>query len=230
MRITICFGGSIVAPEKPNIELIREIAKTVRMLKSKKYEILIVTGGGGPARMYMGTAQKLGAPHVELDKIGVDVTRLHARMLISALGEIAEPEPMTTVEAAVRATFKNKVPVMGGTTPGQTTDAVAAMLAKASRSELLVFFSDVDGIYTADPKRDPMAKKIERMSARELAKRFATVKAEPGMRTVIDPIAAKLIERSKIKTLFMGVHEIKRLPEIMEGAGHSGTTVMPVSE
>ena len=180
--------------------------------------------------MYMGTAQKLGAPHVELDKIGVDVTRLHARMLISALGEIAEPEPMTTVEAAVRATFKNKVPVMGGTTPGQTTDAVAAMLAKASGSELLVFFSDVDGVYTADPKRDPMAKKIERMSARELAKRFATVKAEPGMRTVIDPIAAKLIERSKIKTLFMGVHEIKRLPEIMEGAGHSGTTVMPVSE
>lgn len=230
MRITICFGGSIVAPEEPNVNLIQEIAKTVHALKSKNYDVLIVTGGGGPARMYMGAAQKFGAPHVELDKIGIDVTRLHARMLISALGEIAEQDPMTTVEAAVRAAFKNKVPVMGGTTPGQTTDAVAAMLAKASGSQLLIFFSDVDGVYTADPKRDPKAKKIERMTTRELGKRFATVKAEPGMKTIIDPIAAKLIERSKFKTLVMGAHEIKRLPEILEGAGHSGTTIVPVSE
>ena len=119
---------------------------------------------------------------------------------------------------------------MGGTTPGHTTDAVAAMLAKASRSDLLIFFSDVDGIYTTDPKLDSKAKKIESMTTRELAKRFATVKAEPGMKTIIDPIAAKLVERSKFKTLVMGAHEIKRLPKILEGAGHSGTTVEPVGE
>jgi uridylate kinase len=230
MRVTICFGGSIIAPDKPDAELFKEIAKTVHALRSKKCEVLIVTGGGGPARMYIEAAQKFGASHVKLDKIGIDVTRLHARMLISALGEIAEPEPMTTVEGAVRAAFKNKVPVMGGTTPGQTTDAVAAMLAKASGSDLLIFFSDVDGVYTADPKRDPKAKKIETMTTKELGKRFATVKAEPGMKTIIDPIAAKLIERSKFKTLVMGAHEIKRLPKILEGAGHSGTTIAPVGE
>jgi uridylate kinase len=230
MRVTICFGGSIVAPDKPDTHLIQEIAKAVYALKSKRYEVLIVTGGGGPARMYIEAAQKFGTSHSDLDKIGIDVTRLHARMIISALGDIAEPEPMTTIEAAVRSVFKNKVPVMGGTTPGQTTDAVAAMLAKASRSDLLIFFSDVDGIYTADPKIDPKAKKIESMTARELAKRFATVKAEPGMKMIVDPIAAKLIERSKFKTLVMGAHEIKRLPKILEGADHSGTTIVPVSE
>jgi uridylate kinase len=170
------------------------------------------------------------APHADLDKIGIDMTRLHARMIISALGDIAEPDPMTTVEAVVRAAFKNKVPVMGGMTPGQTTDAVAAMLAKSSGSELLIFFSDVDGVHTADPKPDPKAKKIERMTTRELGKQFATVKAEPGMKTIMDPVAAKLIERSKFKTLVMGVHEIKRLPKILEGADHSGTTIVPVSE
>jgi uridylate kinase len=230
MRVTICFGGSIIAPEKPSTELFQEIAKTVHALKSKKCEVLIVTGGGGPARMFMEAAKKFGASPVELDKIGIDVTRLHARMLISALGEIAEPKPMTTFEAAVSAALKNKVPVMGGTTPGHTTDAVAAMLAKVSRSDMLIFFSDVDGVYTADPNRDPKAKKIEAMTTRELGKRFATVKVEPGMKTIIDPVAAKLIERSKFKTLFMGVHEIKRLPKILEGASHSGTTIMPVSE
>ena len=230
MRVTICFGGSIVAPDKPNTDLIQEIAKVVHALKSKKYEVLIVTGGGGPARMYIEAAQKFGTPHVELDKIGIDVTRLHARMIISALGDMAEPEPMTTIEAAARAAFKNKVPVMGGTTPGHTTDAVAAMLAKASGSQLLIFFSDVDGVYTADPKRDPKAKKVEAMTTKELGKQFATVKAEPGMKTIMDPVAAKLIERSKFKTLVMGAHEIKRLPKILEGADHSGTTIVPVSE
>jgi len=230
MRVTICFGGSIVAPDKPNTDLIQEIAKAVQALRDKRYEVLIVTGGGGPARMYIEAAEKFGTSHSDLDKIGIDVTRLHARMIISALGEIAEPDPMTTIEAAVRSVSKNKVPVMGGTMPGQTTDAVAAMLAKASGSQMLIFFSDVDGVYTADPKRDPKAKKIETMTTRELGKQFATVKAEPGMKTIMDPVAAKLIERSKFKTLVMGAYEIKHLPKILEGASHSGTTIVSVSE
>lgn len=230
MRATLCLGGSILAPQKPDIGCINEIAQTVRTLKSQKHDILIVAGGGGPAREYIAAAKKLGASSVDLDKIGIDITRLHARMLISALGNIAESNPVTTIEAAARIAFKNKVPVMGGTTPGQTTDAVAAMLAKASGSELLIFFSDVEGVYTADPKLDPAAKKIERMTSRELVERFASAKPEPGIKTIIDPVAAKLIERSKIKTLVVGVHEIKRLPEILRGANHSGTAIVPVSE
>jgi uridylate kinase len=230
MRVTICFGGSIVAPDKPNAELIQEIAGAVRLLRSKKHEVLIVAGGGGPARMYIEAAQKFEIPRAELDRIGIDVTRLNARMIISALGKIAEPNPPTAVEAAVRATFKNKVPVMGGTTPGQTTDAVAAMLARVSGSQLLVFFSDVDGVYTADPKKDPKARKIKRMTAEELVRQFGKVKPQPGMKTIMDPVAAKIIGGAKFRTLVLGVHEIKRLPEIVEGAEHSGTTIEPVSE
>ncbi len=230
MQVTLCLGGSVLAPQKLDVERIKEVAQTVHALKSQKYDILIVVGGGMPAREYIGAAKKTGASSVKLDKIGIDVTRLHARMLISALGDIAEPDPVTTVEVATRIALKNKVPVMGGTTPGQTTDAVAAMLANVSRSELLIFFSDVGGVYTADPKQDSTAKKIEKMDTRELGKRFGAVKTEPGMRTIIDPVAVKIIERSKIKTLVLGAHEIKRLPEILRGANHSGTTIITVSE
>lgn len=227
MRITLCFGGSILAPEKPDADLIREIAQTLRTLRSKKHDILVVTGGGEPAREYIQATRKFGVPSAHLDKIGIDVTRLHARMLISALGDLATADPPTTIEGAVRVAFKNKVPVMGGTAPGQTTDTVAAMLAKASGSELLIFFSDVGAVYTADPKVDPKAKKIEEMTSRELFELFAGRKAEPGMKMIIDPVAAKLIERFKIKTLVVGKHEIKRLSEIIRGAKHSGTTITP---
>ncbi len=217
-------------PEKPDIDCIREIAKVVRTLKDQRHDLLIVTGGGGPAREYIGASKKLRIPIAGLDRIGIDVTRLHARILISALGDLAEPDPVTTIEAAVRAALKNKVPVMGGTTPGQTTDAVAAMLAKASNSELLIFFSDVGGVYTADPKVDRKAKKLDMMTSRELVNLVGSVRPAPGMKVIIDPVAARLIERSKVKTVVVGAHEIKRLPEILRGAEHSGTTIMQVSE
>ena len=227
MRVTFCFGGSILAPDEPDVGCIREIAKTLRVLKSQKHEILVVTGGGGSSRKYIEMARKLKASSTQRDIIGIDLTRLNARLLIAALGDLAEQNPVTTFEAAIWATFRNKVPVMGGTTPGQTTDAVAAMLASSSKSKLLVYFTDVDGVYSADPKRNPKAKKFETMTAQELLKLVVKEKVEPGMSVIIDPVGAKLIQRSGIRTLVLGKHEIKRLPEILRGAKHSGTTIVP---
>jgi uridylate kinase len=226
MRVTLCFGGSILAPEELDVGCIREIAQTLRALKSRKHELLVVTGGGKPSRKYIEAVRKLKASSTHCDNIGIDVTRLNARLLIAALGNLAEQDPLTTFEAAVRATFRNKVPVMGGTAPGQTTDAVAAMLASSSKSGLLVYFTDVDGVYSADPKRNPKAKKFETMTAQELLKLVVKEKVKPGMSAIIDPVGAKLIQRAGIQTLVLGRHEIKRLPEILRGAKHSGTTIV----
>jgi uridylate kinase len=230
MRITICVGGSVLAPDRPDAEFIAEVAKALAKLKADKHEVLVVTGGGGPARMYIRAGRQLKLQSSRLDMLGIDVTRLNARMLALALGDLAEPEPVRTLEDAIQISLKNKIPVMGGTTPGQTTDAVAAMLAKASSSSLLIYISDVDGIYTADPKRDPSAKKIERMTTRELAAQFGWVKGEPGMNTPVDPVAAKIIERLKARVIFIGRGEINRLREIVRGEPHSGTTVSPAED
>ncbi|MFQ6129868.1 MAG: UMP kinase [Candidatus Hadarchaeaceae archaeon] len=227
MRVTLCFGGSILAPEELDVDCIRAIAQVLRALKSQKYEVLVVTGGGRPSRKYIEAARKLKASSANCDLVGIDVTRLNARLLIAALGDLAEREPLTTFEAAVRVMLKGKVPVMGGTMPGQTTDAVAAMLASSSKSELLVFFSDVGGIYTTDPKLDPRAKKLEVMTVQELMRLVAVKRMKPGISMVIDPVGAKLIQRTGIRTLVLGGREIKRLPEILRGAKHSGTTIVP---
>ncbi|MEM2874803.1 MAG: UMP kinase [Candidatus Hadarchaeales archaeon] len=230
MRVTVCVGGSILAPNGPDVECISEIAKALAMLKSDRHEVLVVTGGGGTARVYIEAGKQLNLSSSRLDMLGIDVTRLNARMLIMALGDLAEPEPVKTFEDAIQISLRNKIPVMGGTMPGQTTDAVAAMLAKASASDLLIFISDVDGIYTTDPKRDPSARKIERMTNKELAAQFGLVKGEPGMRTPVDPVAARIIERLKVRTVFIGKGEIRRLREIVRGEPHSGTTVVPLDD
>jgi len=227
MRATICFGGSIVVPDLPDIECLREIVEALRELRKKRHEILVVVGGGKTSRLYIDIAQKLGAPDSHCDAVGIEATRLNARLLISALGGLAEPNPAVTFEAAIRTSLQGKIPVMGGTTPGQTTDAVAAMLASSSKSEMLVFFTDVDGVYTADPKLNPDAKKFQTMTAQQLMELISSVKMKPGIKVIIDPVAAKIIERSRIRTLVLGRHEIKRLLEILEGGNHSGTTILP---
>lgn len=227
MRVTLCFGGSILAPEELDMDCIRAVAQMLRALKSQKHEVLVVTGGGRPSRKYIEAARKLKASNTYCDIMGIDVTRLNARLLIAALGDLAEREPLATFEAAIRVTLKGKVPVMGGVTPGQTTDAVAAMLASSSKSELLVFFTDVGGVYTADPKLNPRAKKLEVITVRELMRLVAVKKMKPGISMVIDPVGAKLIQRTGIRTLVLGRRDIKRLPEILRGAKHSGTTIVP---
>ena len=68
------------------------------------------------------------------------------------------------------------------------------------------------------------------MTATDLAKLMGAEELKPGMKTIMDPIAVKLMQRVNIETLIMGRHEIKRLPEIINGAKHTGTTIVKVSE
>ena len=216
-----------MVPGQPDVDTIRTSANVLRDLKRKGHELLVVVGGGKVARMYIDVACEFKATNAYCDTIGVDVTRLNARLLITALGEVAEQNPITTFEAAARAMLRGKIPVMGGTVPGHTTDAVAAELADSSKSDLLIFFTNIDGVYTADPKVNPRARKIDTMDSRQLLELFGSVRMEPGVLVVIDPVGAKIIDRSNIKTLVLGKHEIPRLQKILEGAEHSGTTIMP---
>ena len=215
-----------MAPDWPDVDCIRRIARAVRELKSRGHEVLVVVGGGRPAREYIEIAEKFEATKSFRHQIGIEATRLNARLLIAALGDLSEQTPPTAFETAIRAMLRGKVPIMGGTTPGHTTDAVAAMLARSSNSELLIYFTDVDGVYTADPKLDPKAKKFERITTSELVK-LVGEKVEPGMRTILDPVGARLIERARINALVLGKHEIARLPEIVSGGKHSGTEISP---
>jgi uridylate kinase len=221
MRITLCLGGSILVPDRPDASVYAKAAEVIRRLR-EKHEVLVVTGGGAVARDYIEVADKLGVSEIGRHQLGIRVTRLNADLLALALGSKGHEED---VGKAVVSSLRGEVPVMGGTTPGQTTDAVAAMLAQMSQSDLLVFFSDVDGVYTADPKRDPTAKKLDKIKAEELVK-LVDVAVVPGMRMIIDPVAARLILRHRIKTLFLGKKELERLPEIVEGGKHSGTEVV----
>lgn len=195
-----------------NVDRIKQFAKVIEEIDCER--LFVVVGGGKIARDYINKARELDADEAFCDYIGIEVTRLNAMLLISALKNVAKKVPKDFVEA-YELSKANKIVVMGGTFPGHTTDATAALLAEFVEADLLLNATSVNGVYSADPKKDKDAKRFERLTANELVEIVRKGEIKAGSSNVIDLLAAKIIERSRIKTIiFLGEPEnIKRAVE-----------------
>jgi uridylate kinase len=195
-RIVISLGGSVLVPslEKNHI---REYATILRKI-GKEHRIFVVVGGGGEARRYIGVARALGIDEATADELGIQVTRMNALLLAGALAEAAYPNIAESYRDAARFGESGKVVVMGGVIPGQTTDAVAALLAEKVRADLIINWTSVDGIYSADPKKHKDAVKHSTLTPGELQAIIRGDRLEAGSNTVFDTLAAKIIGRSGI--------------------------------
>jgi len=196
MKIVVKVGGSAIA-RGIDARRYKEYADVIKKL-AKDHTVLIVIGGGSPARDYINASKALGANNSILDYVGIGVSRLNARLLISALGDIAYPQPPYDYEEAGLAMYTGKVVVMGGVVPGQTTDAVAAILAEYMHADLLLRTTSVDGVYTADPKIDPKAKKIDHMTPEDLVQVVTKIEMAAGANNIFDPLGAQIVKRSHI--------------------------------
>ncbi len=180
--------------------------------------VFVVVGGGATARDYIGMARTFDADEAFCDLIGIAVTRLNARLLIAALGSAAYPVPPETQEdASVAAAFSGRIVVMGGTTPGHTTDAVAAILAEYVHADILIDATSTNGIYTKDPKKHPDAVKLDELSPARLVEIIAAERMEAGANLPLDMLAAKIIERSGILTVVLDGREPGQVVDAVNG-------------
>jgi len=147
-------------------------------------------------------------------------------LLISALKNVY-PEPFLDYKEAAlaKANDSGKIAVMGGVSPGYTTDAVAAILAEYLDADLLVNVTSVDGIYGADPRKYPNARKYDKLSPKELVALTMKEELKAGSRIVIDPVAAKIIERSGIKTIVIDGSNPRNIVDAVHGK-HQGTEIL----
>ena len=216
MLIVLSLGGSILAKDLDPDRFLK-YADVLRNI-SKKHSLLVVTGGGEGARQYISTARAVGADEVTCDYIGIEITRLNAALLAAALGKDAYPEIPTNYIEASKAINFGKIVVMGGITPGQTTDAVAAILAEYLKADLLTIATSIDGVYSADPNCDPCAIKYDKISPERLITIVMAIEMKAGSKSPVDPVAAKIIERCKLDALVMDARNPASLGEIIEEA------------
>jgi uridylate kinase len=206
-------GGSVALQ---NLKGISSVATAL-----KNVPLGIVVGGGKTAELYVTTGRSLGLSEFALDLLGIRASRLNALLVAEALGaSVAIPK---SVEDAAERMCCQPV-VMGGTVPGHTTNAVAALLAEATGARL-VNVTNVDGVYDKDPNKHSDAKKLSRMSHAQLT----AMAAEEDKRTarghfVFDLLAAKIIERSKIEAHVVPF-DATQIKSACLGKKHSGTVI-----
>ncbi|WP_455392703.1 UMP kinase [[Eubacterium] cellulosolvens] len=222
--LVLSIGGSILTPEGTEVEYISSLAALLKKF-SNDNKIYVVVGGGPLARKYITIARSLGGNEIELDEVGIAATRLNARLLITALEGFAYPRPAETFHEAVVQAQRYAVIVMGGTHPGHTTDAVAVMLGEFVGAEKFINVTSVDGVYTAVPKVDSNAKKLDRLTADELIQITSKSIAQAGPHIVIDPLAARVIKRSGITTYVLDGRNLVELENVMSGKTFSGTII-----
>ncbi|MDH5438911.1 MAG: UMP kinase [Candidatus Bathyarchaeota archaeon] len=198
MRVVVRIGGSVVA-SPPNPEIMSKYAGLLRELKEQRHELVVVVGGGSVARDFIRIAKDMGLSEFDQDEVAIGVSRLFAQLLAMKLGDLGSGSVPTSVDEAVQGLNTGKIVVMGGVRPGMTTDAVAAMVAEQVGAELLVKATDVDGVFTRDPKKHPNAKKIDELDFDDLSRLFEENRHKAGIHQILDSKAVKVLERSKVR-------------------------------
>ncbi|MEM3555856.1 MAG: UMP kinase [Candidatus Micrarchaeia archaeon] len=223
--MVLSVGGSLINPGKPDFAFIKGLAALLKKL-SKKHEIAVVCGGGAPAREQASAIRKLGGSEFLADETAVLCTRSNAMLLIAALGEDAYPVVARSFREAAAGVSSGKIVLMGGTIPGITTDTDAALLAELLGARRIVNLSNVDGVYTADPRKERSARKIPQMSFSQLIQLASQHdERKAGTRFIFDVIACKIIARSKIETHFIYGKNLGDVEKAVEGRKHSGSVV-----
>jgi len=190
-RVLLKLSGEVFGGEKGigvDINVMRDVAKQIKDVVKSGVQIAVVVGGGNYFRGaelqqvgmdraradYMGmlgTVMNCLALQDVLEKEGVD-TRVQTAI---TMGQVAEPY---IPRRAIRHLEKGRVVIFGAGAgmPFFTTDTVAAQRALEIGSEaLLLAKSGVDGVYSADPKKDSKATKFDTISYDEVLSKSLAV-------------------------------------------------------
>ena len=125
--------------------------------------------------------------------------------------------PPTTLREMQHAAESGLVVVAGGLHPGQSTNGTAALVAEKVRASEFLNATDVNGVYEKDPKVYKNAKKIQKIELRKLRNMLAHEDTIAGGYDLMDIVALKVIERSRIKTRILKA-DTAILERVIKGA------------
>ena len=222
-RIVIKLSGKVFGMD--NTKTLKDYA-TFLVKISKICQPVVVAGGGKIARHYISHARSSGADESTLDELGIEVSRLNARLLIYALKNKAYPHPPTNLQEVRHAVDSGLIVVAGGLHPGQSTNATAALIAEKIHATVFLNATDVDGIYDSDPNKNKNAKKFKRIDLKSLRRLLIHEDFVAGGYDLMDIVALKVIERSKIKTRVLKA-DIKKLEKAIKGIPVGTEIIIP---
>lgn len=210
-------------------ERLAAYASQIKEAVEQGVQVAIVIGGGNIFRGLSGAAK--GTDRITGDQMGMLATVINSLALRSALESIGQKAevftaigmapigiPYSTREATLRL-YDNCVAIIAGGTgnPYFTTDTGAALRAIEVKADVMLKGTRVDGIYTADPEKDPDAKKFTTITYDEVMER--------GLK-VMDLTATALCKENKMPIYVFDMDTVGNLAKVLRGE-KIGTLVTP---
>lgn len=220
-KIVIAIGGSVLFSDQVAEDFFEKLNNLMQKL-SKNYKIYLVVGGGKKARQLIKQRREQGLSEEKLDLIGIDVTRENAKYLSDKLENTNKIIPASTDEAEK---LPDKIIVMGGTTPGHSTDMVAAELAEKTHASKFVIATNVDGVYNKDPNKFSDAVKYDEITIDEMVKEYGTNWESAGKNMVIDGPALGIIQKTRIPTFVLNGKNLEELEKAVTNKKFNGTLI-----
>ncbi|HZK19686.1 MAG TPA: UMP kinase [Treponemataceae bacterium] len=222
-------GGSIVVPDNPDIDFLKTFTKMIRewVVENSERKLILVVGGGGPARVYQNAYRAIienkdKFDNNEADWIGIAATRLNAQLLKAIFTDLCPQDVVydpTTVEK-----LNGRILIAAGWKPGFSTDTDAVWLGEKFGAKTIINLSNIEQVYTDDPKTNPHAQPLAAISWKDFR---AMVGDEwiPGKNCPFDPIASKRAEEKGMRVVCAGGRDIKNIKKILDEQDFFGTII-----
>lgn len=215
-------GESLAAGQGHGIDTNRltAYAEQIRDAVESGIQVAIVIGGGNIFRGLKGASQ--GFDRVKGDQMGMLATVINSLALSSALEAIGQPARVLTAigmfpigeqysnRRAIEAMDRGEVAILSGGTgcPFFTTDTGAALRGVEVGADVMLKGTRVDGIYTADPEKDPDATKFDQITYDEVYNR--------GLR-IMDLTATALCQENKLPIIVFDMDTPGNLAKVLRG-------------
>ena len=192
---------------------------------AKKQQVGLVIGGGKRARKYIKEIKSKGANDTIQHMLGVIATRENAQKVCDKL-KSACPRPALDFEDALEMSLIYPIVVMGGTIPYVTTDNSAVILGALFNAKKVINLTNVDYLYTKDPKKYKNVKKITKMNKKKfLDLVLKQDKRRPGENFVIDSIAAFILTKTNSALYIINGNNLNEVKKAVSGKKFKGTVV-----
>jgi uridylate kinase len=227
MVTVISLGGSIVAPADVDVDFVKKFVNLIRSFIEADSErhFIFVVGGGAPARQYQNAYREISADRIkddEADWIGIKATWLNAQLVKAVMSEWCNQNVVTNPGEVEPLT--GRVLVAAGWKPGFSTDYDAVLLAERFGADMVINLSNIEKVFTADPKVNPNARPIDKISWADFR---AIVGDEwiPGKNVPFDPIASRHAQKIGLKVICAGGKDLENLGKILRGEEFAGTEI-----
>ena len=230
MELTvISVGGSIIAPDKVDYAFLSDFRDMIVSYLSGNAEakLIFVAGGGAPARVYQDALRHIDpeAPAELQDWLGIRATHLNGMLLRAVFSRYVSDE-LVTDPTAEGIAFGGRILVAGGWKPGFSTDTDAVFLARRFGGRTVINLSNIKKVYTDDPRKNPDAAPIDRISWPEFRK-IVGYEWNPGLNAPFDPIASGIAEENGMTVIAADGRNIENTRAILEGRPFEGTVICP---